>query len=156
MGLLLFVLQFASYFTCVWSSVLLLFTISCAGCKCFGVETIANVIWLVYSHLVIFTPFFWRLSLHTYSWCLLHKHVVATVTTHRSDFCFVPVGAWNCRIMCMLIAFIWRSTWLVIPVFDTCGLFCIEVTLFGVMLVTAVTGRIGRTGFWRLWLFLAG
>ena len=91
--LVLWVLQFASCFTCVWSLVLLLFTISCIGHKCFGVETITNVVWLVYSHLVIFVLFSWRLSRYTYSWCLLNNHVVATVTTRCSGFRFVPVNA---------------------------------------------------------------
>ena len=86
--LVLWLLQFASYFTCVWSVMLLLFAISCVGRKCFGVETITNAVWLVYSHLVIFMPFSWRLSHYAYSWCLLHKYAIATVTIHRSGFCF--------------------------------------------------------------------
>ena len=55
--LVLLLLQIVSYFTCVWSFTLLLFTLSWTGHTNLRVKTIVNVIWLVDSHLYIFTPF---------------------------------------------------------------------------------------------------
>ena len=43
--------------------------------------------------------------------------------------------------------FIHRPTWLVILVVDTCGLLCMEFTLFGVLPAIAVTVTISHTGF---------
>ena len=143
-----------SYFTCVWSLMLLLFTISCIGCKWFGVETIANVIWLVYSYLVILCPF-------PEGCLIMHIHVVYCITCHcdcydSSFWCSLLVGylAWSSLLLVGCLLFVW-----LLQSVACCRLFwlfesCVEGTSFDVLLVIIATITISHSGFrWLVGVF---
>ena len=81
----------------------------------------------------------------------MHIHdvyCIATVMTHRSGFRFVLVGYFASSslylVYCLLLLRLLRSVVLVIA---SCGVFCVEVTPFGMLLVIVATITIGCAGF---------
>ena len=71
-----------------------------------------------------------------------------TITTCHSGFRFVLVGyfMWSSLYLayCLLLLRLLRSVVLVIA---SCGVFCVEVTPFGMLLVIVATITIGHAGF---------
>ena len=109
-----------SCFTCLWSFVLLLFMFSRTGHTYLCVETIANAVWLVNSHLDIFAPFFlWIVLIHIHDVCV-YRLLMATVMASCAGFWRVPRTIWGCVTPCCGLLVVARSLHLVVLVFKEC------------------------------------
>ena len=109
-----------SCFTCLWSFVLLLFMLSRTGHTYLCVETIANAVWLVNSHLDIFVPFFlWVVLIHIHDVCV-YRLLVAIVMASRAGFRRVPRTTQGYVTLCCGLLVVARSLRLVILFFEEC------------------------------------
>ena len=136
-----------SYFTCLGSFVLLLFTFSRTGHTYVYVETIANAVWLANSHLVIFVPFSCGLFSLIFMMYLFigsgwrSLRLVVLVFGLCSEFCgCVLLLAVGCLLLCD--CYDW-SCWFSRNVLALWW----SVTLYCRLLVITAIVMSGRTGF---------
>ena len=133
-----------SCFTCPWSFILLLFTFSRTGHTYLCVKTIANAVWLVNSHLVIFVPFSCGLSSFIFmmfvfisSWSLRLVILVCQVVSRTLR---------GCVTLCCRLLVIIQSLHLVVLVFEEC-----LALSGGVLLFVVGCLLLGKCYDWSYW-----